>query len=61
MEETQRELFSTEFDESEKDLSDESAYSVNFIEELTPKHASWHFYLDPGQASFYPVINTFQK
>ena len=54
MEEEMRELFSGEYDEEE--MSDESAYSVDCVEEFSPGHEEWKWFIDPSQSSFYPVI-----
>jgi len=59
MEEEMRELFSGEYDSEEEDgglYDDESAVSVNSVEEFGPSHDEWGFYQDPTQSQFYPVI-----
>lgn len=59
MEETQRELFSTEYDEQENegaDYSDECAYTINSVEILDVNNEHWKFYTDPSQSSFYPEL-----
>lgn len=60
MDEEQRSLFSEEFEEALEDdpnFDDSATYIVNSVEELTPKHEDWGFYMDPDQAAFYPEIN----
>lgn len=56
MTETQRELFSDEYEE-DGEFEDESPYTVNSVEEFTPNHEYWRFYKDPSQSEFYPEIN----
>lgn len=60
MEECQRELFADEYDMQESDegndYSDESAVSINSIEEFDVTHEYWRFYKNPSQAEFYPEI-----
>ena len=58
MEETQRELFSDEYnDEFEGLFDDESAYNVNSVEVLDENSEYWKFYKDESQAGFYPELN----
>lgn len=60
MEEDMRELFSGEYalteDEEGDWYTEESAVSVNSVEEFGPTHDEWQFFLDPSQSQFYPVI-----
>lgn len=60
MEEAQRELFDDHYndedDESYGYLDDEQAYSVVLVEEFNEKHSEWVYYINPGQAEFYPEI-----
>ena len=57
MEETQRELFSDEYeDDSDGDFSDECSYTVNSVEEFDETHECWQYYKDPSQSSFYPEL-----
>ena len=59
MEEDMRELFFGEYDNSEEDgglYDDESAVSVNSVEEFGSTHDEWQFFLDPSQLQFYPII-----
>lgn len=54
MEEDMRELFSGEYEDEKHD--DESAVSVNSVEEFGSIHDEWQFFLDPSQLQFYPII-----
>ena len=60
MEESMRELFSTEYEElleEEGEGADEDqAYTINSIEVFDPSHKCWQFYMDPTQAEFFPLI-----
>lgn len=60
MEEEMRELFSDEYrdecDEEDCEHSDESAVTINSVEEFGPDHEEWQFFLDPSQSQFYPII-----
>ena len=59
MDESMRELFSTEYAEEGGDLDDESAYSVASVEELTTEHEMWKYVQDEvQQRNFYPYINS---
>lgn len=58
MEEEMRELFSGEYEDAEEEdvLYDESAVSINSVEEFGPDHEEWQFFLKPSQSQFYPII-----
>lgn len=56
MEECQRELFADEYVEAKEEFDDESAVSVNSVEEFDVNHEYWRFYKDPSQAEFYPEL-----
>lgn len=56
MEECQRELFGDEYMEAEGEFDDESAVSVNSVEEFNVNHEYRRFYKDTSQAKFYPEI-----
>lgn len=61
MDESMRELFSTEYEEDREDGGDldaDPAYSVDSVEELTPEHDYWVYVQDEvQQRNFYPYIN----
>lgn len=57
MEECQRELFDDHYNyDPDENYDDESAVSVNSVEEFDVTHEYWRFYKDPSQAEFYPEI-----
>ncbi len=56
METEQRELFMAEL-EDEPELEEDSAHTVNSVEEFDPSHDQWQWFADPQQrAHFYPVV-----
>lgn len=60
MEEEMRSLFSDEYNESEEEdngnYDDESAVSINSVEEFNSVHEHWKYYQNPSQSEFYPTI-----
>lgn len=56
MEESQRELFMDEYEES-SEYEDECPYSINSVSILDEANENWEFYKDPSQAEFYPEIS----
>jgi hypothetical protein len=64
MEENMRDLFMDHYMEEgnshddESSYDDESAVSINSVEDFGPGHDEWKFFMDPSQSSFYPVIGS---
>lgn len=64
MEETIRELFSSEYEDERQELSDddegcadECAYTVNSVEAFGPEHDHWKWFCDETQrTNFYPEV-----
>ncbi len=56
MVETQRELFSDEYNDEEFEDYDECPYTVNSVEILDENSTYYKYYKDPSQASFYPEL-----
>ncbi len=60
MEESMWEMFADEYsDDGEEfgEFTDESKVSVTHVEEFTPQHEEWKYYIDEIQSQFYPLIN----
>lgn len=62
MDESMRELFSSEYQDDLDDGGDldaDSAFTVHSVEELTPEHEMWQYVQDEvQQRNFYPYVNT---